>query len=263
MNRVDAKFTELGQQKKKAFIAYITAGDPSLKITEALVPALEEAGVDMIELGIPFSDPLADGPVIQAAALRALHKGTNVEKIFDLIVQIRKKTKIPLLLMTSYNPVFHYGESRFVARAKEAGVDGFIIPDLPPHEAKSLIALTKRENIVMPFFLAPTTAQGRIKEIIKDSTGFIYYVSVTGITGMRRELPAALRQDVLQVKRMTNKPVCIGFGISTSEQIVSLTKIADGVIVGSAIVKEIEKNLAKKDLVKQVSHFVKNLTRAL
>ena len=263
MNRVNAKFRELAKRGKKAFIPYVTAGDPSLKMTEELVLALEEAGADMIELGIPFSDPLSDGPVIQAASLRALQNGTNIEKIFQLVARLRKRTQIPLLLMTSYNPVFHYGEFRFVAKSKEASVDGFIIPDLPPHEAETLIAFAKKVDIVIPFFLSPTTTTERMNDIIKDSTGFIYYVSLTGVTGMRRELPNVLRQEVLRVKRMTDKPVCIGFGISTSQHVLSLAEIADGVIVGSAIVKEIEKNLTKKDLVKKVSGFVQGLTRVL
>lgn len=263
MNRIDAKFLELAKRKKTAFIAYITVGDPNLETTVALVSTLADAGADIIELGIPFSDPLADGTTIQAASQRALAGGVTLTKIFPMVSTIRKQTQIPLLFMTYYNPVFHYGERRFVDQSKKVGIDGLIIPDLPPQEATALVALTKKEQLAMPFFLSPTTTRERMKDIIKDSTGFIYYVSLTGVTGARRELPTTLRDAVLQIKRMTNKPVCVGFGVSTPEQVLSLSKIADGVIVGSAIVKAIEKNLAQKDLAKRVGRFVKTLTKVL
>ena len=259
MNRLDAKFKELGEKRKKAFIAYITAGDPDLATTEALVLAFEKTGVDIIELGIPFSDPLADGPTIQAASIRSLQGGATIEKIFRTVASIRKQSQIPLVFMTYYNPIFHYGEDAFVKRSKEVGIDGFIVPDLPPHEAENFIRAAKKENLATIFFLSPTTARERMRGIIQVSTGFIYYLSLTGVTGARQELPADLPKDLAKIKQLTSKPLCVGVGISTPQQVHALTQICDGVIVGSAIVKEIEKNMGKTDLVKSVTDFVTGL----
>ena len=258
-NRIDEKFKELKSQKKRAFIAFITAGDPSLKITEELVCAFEQAHVDIVELGVPFSDPLADGPTIQASSQRALKKGVSLKKILNTVKNIRKKSEIPICLMTYYNPVFHYGEKEFIEDAKSCGVDGLIIPDLPHQEAKTLISQAKKNEISTIFFLTPTTRGKRMKEIVKVSSGFIYYVSLTGVTGERNKLACDIAGHVKMAKKISQKPVCVGFGISTREQVKSISKIADGVIVGSAIVKEINKNAGKKDLVKKVSNFVSNL----
>ena len=263
MNRIDKKFKELKAKKKKAFLAYLTAGDPDLTTTERLVLELEKAGADIIELGIPFSDPMADGPTIQAASQRALDKGVTLEKIFKLVQRIRQKSEIPLCLMTYFNPVFHYGEARFVQRSKQAGVDGLIIPDLPPEEAGTLIPAARKAGIATVFFLAPTTVRGRIKKISKVSTGFIYYVSLTGVTGARRELPADILQNIRAAKKMTDKPICVGFGVSSPEQVRSITRVADGVIVGSAIIKELEKNKGRQTAVAKAAQFVRRLTRVL
>lgn len=259
MSRIDKKFKELKQLKKKAFIAFISAGDPDLKTTADLVIALGNAGVDIIELGIPFSDPLADGPTIQASFERALKKGVTVPKILQMVGQVRKFSQTPIALMTSYNPVFHYGEEKFIKDAKAAGVDGIIIPDLPPEEAKTLIALARKADISTVFFFSPTTAAHRVKRISDASTGFIYYVSLTGVTGARTALPADLIEKIKKAKRSTKKPVCVGFGISTREQVKAISAVSDGVIVGSAIVKEIEKNSSQPDMVDRVAQFVKNL----
>ena len=261
-NRIDRKFKELKKKKKKAFIAFLTAGDPDLKTTEELVLAFESAGVDVVELGVPFSDPLADGPTIQASSQRALKKDVNLDKILSAVSRIRKKSQIPLTLMTYYNPVFHYGEAQFVARAKQAGVDGVIIPDLPPEEARNLIRLSKKAQLGTIFFLSPTTTQQRMKRIVHASTGFIYYISLTGVTGARRELPESIARQIRLAKRITDKPLCVGFGISTAGQIKSIVKSVDGVIVGSAIVKEIQKYSKDKDMVSKVSRFVKSLSAA-
>ena len=263
MNRIDQKFKNLQAQKKKAFIAFVSAGDPNLKTTEELVLAFNDANVDIVELGVPFSDPLADGPTIQAASLRALKKGASLEKIFTSVKNIRKNCEIPLALMTYYNPIFHYGEEKLIQRAVEVGVDGVIVPDLPIQEAQSFIKLAKKINLKLIFFVSPTTSRERMESIVKASTGFIYYVSLTGVTGERKSLPNTIVKNVRLVKSMTKTPVCVGFGVSTSQHVKSISTFSDGVIVGSAIVKEIQKNAGKKDLVKNVTQFVRRLTRIL
>ena len=259
MNRIDKKFAELRARKKKAFIAFITAGDPSLAVTRALVMAFEKAGVDIVELGVPFSDPLADGPTIQAASQRALRNKVTARAIVNTVSAIRRHSQIPIALMTYYNPVLRFGEKRFVEQARRAGVDGLIIPDLPPEEASTLIRAARRHDIATIFFLSPTTARARIKTIARASTGFIYYVSLTGVTGARRKLPASLLSNVRLARRYTEKPVCVGFGISQPHQVRAVSRVADGVIVGSAIVGRIAAHTGKKKLVENVTRFVKRL----
>ena len=261
MNRIDKKFQELKRKRKKAFIAFITAGDPNLKSTEQLVLAFEKAGVDIVEIGVPFSDPLADGPTIQAASQRALQKDVNLDQILNLVGRIRKSSQIPIALMTYYNPIFFYNEGRFLSKAKACGVDGIIVPDLPPEEARDLIRLAKRQDISTVFFVSPTTTAKRMKLVAQASSGFIYYVSLTGVTGSRSKLPSSISGQIKLLKRITKKPVCVGFGISTPQQARAVAKFSDGVIVGSAIVSAIERNRGKRDLVKKVVKFVSNLAK--
>lgn len=264
MNRIDRKFNKLKKEKRKAFIAYITAGDPSLDMTKKVALALEGAGVDMIELGIPFSDPLADGPVIQAASHRALHKKVTLKKTFALVRDLRRVTDIPIAFMTYYNPVLKYGVEKFAGSCKYNGVDGVIIPDLPYEEAKDMIRCAKREKIATIFLAAPTSTRKRVKDIVKNATGFIYYVSLTGVTGARNKLPPEIASNVRTIKSMTRKPVAVGFGISRPAQARSIAKIADGVIVGSAIVRIIADNQKNgKALISKVSNFAKSLARAI
>ncbi len=261
MNRIDQTFERLKKVRQKAFIAFLTAGDPSLKVTEELVVSFEQVGVDIVEIGVPFSDPLADGPTIQAASQRALNNHVTLAKILQLVKRIRTRSQIPLALMTYYNPIFHFGEEKFLKAAKAAGVDGVIVPDLPPEEAKSFIQMSKRQKISTIFFLAPTTTKERMKKIVQASTGFIYYVSVTGVTGARQNLPIEIARDVKTAKKFTKKPICVGFGVSTPEQVKSLGRVADGVIVGSAIIKEILRQKGKSGLVNNVSRFVQRLVK--
>lgn len=264
MNRIDKKFKELKKNRKKAFIAYVTAGDPDLSMTKKIVLALEDAGVDIIELGIPFSDPMADGPTIQAASHRALSKGVTLKKIFRSVGDLRKSTSIPIAFMTYYNPVLKHGIKKFVRDCVLNGVDGVIIPDLPPEEAKDLIHFAKIKDVSTIFLAAPTSTRKRIKMIIENSTGFIYYVSLTGVTGARRELPPEVRSNVRVIKSMTNKPVAVGFGISSPVQARDIAKISDGVIVGSAIVKIIAGNQKNhKALISKLSSFSKRLAGAI
>jgi len=263
MNRIAKKFQDLKSQKRKAFIAFITAGDPDLKTTEDLVVSLESAGVDIIELGIPFSDPLADGPTIQASFLRALNKGTTVRKILETVKSIRQKTSIPIAFMTSYNPILRFGEEKFIKACVAVGVDGLIVPDLPPEEAQNLRRLAGRYDIATIFFVAPTSQDERIRSNAKASSGFVYYVSVTGTTGAQSAVALSVVKQVKHIKLFTDKPVCVGFGISTPQQVKDISRAADGVIVGSAIVKAIEQNKGNRDLVPAVSHYVASLVKAL
>lgn len=263
MNRIDKKFKLLKRGKQKAFIAYITAGDPNLGVTARLVPALEKAGVDIIEFGIPFSDPLADGPTIQAASKRALKNKAHLPKIFKMVRGLRSKTNIPIAFMTYFNPVFRYGLAKFVSDCAANGVDGIIIPDLPHEEAAELIKLGRAKKVATIFLAAPTSTRERIRNIIKDSSGFIYYVSLTGVTGARRNLPGELAAKIKLLKSMSRKPVCVGFGVSTPRQAKQIAVFADGVIIGSAIVKIIEKNLGKADLIGKVFKFASSLARTI
>ncbi|MCX5698833.1 MAG: tryptophan synthase subunit alpha [Candidatus Omnitrophica bacterium] len=260
MNRIDKKFIQLKNQNKKAFIAFITAGYPDLSTTARLVITFEKNGVDIIELGVPFSDPLADGPMIQEASGYSLGQGTNLVKILDLVRQLRKHTSLPICLMTYYNPVFCFGEKNFVDQAVAAGVDGIIIPDLPYEEAREFSRYANQKGLVNICFISPTSSAARIKAILKVARGFIYYVSLTGVTGSRKSLAADLKIKLAAVKKLTTKPVCVGFGISCAQQVRQVRKISDGVIIGSAIVAKIKENMGKRNLVQRVGSFVGGLS---
>lgn len=263
MNRIEKKFKDLRQLKKKAFIAFVTCGDPNLSTTESLVPALEQAGADLIELGVPFSDPLADGPTIQAASQRALKHHVSLSQILNMAARLRRKTQIPLALMTYYNPVFSYGEEKFIRDAAAAGIDGIIVPDLPPEEAHSLVRLARQKRISTIFFCSPTTTVSRMAKVAKISTGFIYYVSLTGVTGARQGLAQSIQPQLRKIKSQTKTPVCIGFGISTPAQVQQAARFSDGVIVGSAIVNELNRHAGQKDAVAKTARFVQQLTQVL
>ncbi len=263
MNRIEKKFKQLKQQNKKAFIAFITAGYPNLKITEGLIREFDAIGVDIVELGVPFTDPMADGPVIQEASQAALERKVRLIDILNLVRRLRRDVEVPICLMTYYNPIFCLGEARFVTKARECGVDGVIIPDLPPEEGVGLIKRARKADLDVIFFLSPTSSPERIKHIANKARGFIYYVSLTGVTGMRKSLPRDLKDNIKTIKRYTKVPVCVGFGVSNSIQVKQIQAFADGVIVGSAIVKKIKENIGKPDLVKKVIVFVQNLKRLI
>lgn len=249
MTRITKAFNSLKKQGRKAFIPYIMAGDPSLERTKELVSLLEECGADIIELGVPFSDPVADGPTIQRAAERAIEGGVHLVDVIALVKDIRQTTQVPIVLMTYYNPVFKYGEEKFVTDAVEAGVDGVIIPDLPPEEAESLIKISRRpahiphsQGAAPPgpdviFLLAPTSTPDRIKLVVKASRGFIYFVSITGITGAKLELGGPVMESIQAIRGMTKTPVAVGFGVKSPEEAAAVARVADGVIVGSEIVR--------------------------
>lgn len=257
MNRLDKTFKLLRAQNKKAFIPYIMAGDPSLDQTKERVLMLEQGGADVVELGVPFSDPLADGPTIQRAAERALSAGVTLQKVIRLVSELRQNIKIPIVLMTYYNPIFKYGEERFVKDAVAAGVDGVIVPDLPPDEAATFMNFSRATGLSTIFLLAPTSTHDRIKKIAGASTGFIYYVSVTGITGSKITLDASIREFINNIRGITGKPVAIGFGVSTPAEAAAVSDFADGVIVGSALVKSF--NEARED----TESFIKKLREAI
>lgn len=261
MNRIDQKFIQLKKQNKKAFIAFITAGFPDLSTTLKLVIELEKKGVDVIELGVPFSDPLADGPTIQDASGYSLKRGTNLVKILDLVKQLRNQVSLPICLMTYYNPVFCFGEKNFVEQAVLAGVDGVIIPDLPYEEAGEFRRYANQKGLANICFISPTSSVARIKAVLKVARGFIYYVSLTGVTGSRKSLALDLKTKLSVIKKLTTKPVCVGFGISCANQVKEVRKISDGVIVGSAIVAKIKENMGKCDLVQRVVNFVERLAQ--
>ncbi len=238
MNRIEKVFKKLKAQNKKAFIPYIMAGDPSIEKTKEIVLMFEECGADIVELGVPFTDPLADGPTIQRAAERALKSGVTLKKVIALVKDLRQKTKIPLVLMTYYNPVFKYGEERFIADAKDAGVDGVIIPDLPPDEAGEFTRFAKNTDIASIFLLAPTSTEDRIRKVASASTGFIYYVSITGITGAQLLLDGSIEKSINGIRRITDKPIAVGFGVSMPDEAKAVAGVSDGVVIGSAIVKK-------------------------
>ena len=259
MNRIDKKFSELKKSRKKAFIAFLTAGDFGLSSTENLVKEFDRRGADIIELGVPFSDPVADGPTIQSSSERSLKRGTKLPDIIRMVGRLRKTTQVPIVLMGYYNPLLKYGLGKFVSDCVKNGVDGAIVPDLPPEEAGELISAARGKRFATIFLLSPTSDDGRIRLIAKRSRGFIYYVSLTGITGARKKLPEEIGSKVRAVKRYADMPVCVGFGVSTPAQVRAISRYADGVIVGSAIVKEIEKNAGKKDFIKRVGDYVEKL----
>ncbi len=262
-NRIDRTFKKLHKLSQKALITFITCGDPDYKTVKQLVLEMENNGADIIELGVPFSDPLADGVTIQRSSQRALSRGVSLKGILEFVKDLRKDTEIPLVLMTYYNPVYMYSPEKFCYDASRAGVDGVIIPDLSPEEGVFFERLARKSGLDTIFLLAPTSGHERIKLVSRLSHGFIYYVSLTGVTGVRSSLSHTVKTSVDRIRKMTSKPVAVGFGISTPQQAYAVGSYADGVIVGSAIVNIIERYSSKKDLVKRVGKFVKELKNAL
>jgi tryptophan synthase alpha chain len=260
MNRIDAKFKHLKARKQKALIPFVTAGYPGLAATEKIVLGLEAAGADLIELGVPFSDPIADGPVIQMSSFEALKKGVALKNVLGLVRRLRRRTQVPLVAMTYFNPVLQYGLRRFVDDALEAGLDGVIIPDLPPQEEKDFQAEAYRKGLAVVLFISPTTPPARARAIARKARGFIYFVSLAGVTGARRKLPADLRARLAATKRIAGRtPVCVGFGVSSPGQVRELGPYCDGVIVGSAVVNKIREGLRSKDYAARAAAFVRNL----
>jgi tryptophan synthase alpha chain len=263
MNRIDTTFARLKANGEKALIAYIMAGDPSLADTEALVLELERAGADIIELGVPFSDPIADGPVIQKSAERALRSGTSLRKILGTVTTLRRKTQIPLVLMAYYNSIHACGEAAFCRDAAHAGVDGLIVPDMPPEEDALLTAAACEGGPHLIYLLAPTSTPDRFTQVARRSKGFLYYVSLTGITGAQLPDLEGVRRNIAKIKRLTKTPVAIGFGIATPDDAARVGEIADGVIVGTAIVRRIEEYREDPCLVEKVGQYIASLKAAV
>ena len=262
-SNLDRTFSQLQQQGEKALIAYVMAGDPSLQETEQLVVELEQAGADIIELGVPFSDPIADGPVIQQAAERALRNGTSLRAILPMVTRLRARTRIPLVLMAYYNTIHAFGLERFCREAAQSGVDGLIMPDMPPDEAGALTGLAAEVGLPLIFLLAPTSTEKRRAFVARQSQGFVYYVSLTGITGAKLFDLADVAKNVEKIRKVTRIPVAVGFGVATPEDAANVAAIADGVIVGSAIVKQIAAYRQKPEMVKHVAEFVRSLKTAM
>jgi tryptophan synthase alpha chain len=262
-SRITEKFLQLRARNEAALIPFIVAGDPDLDTTRALVAEFEASGADLIELGVPFSDPMADGPANQRAIARGLSAGASLATILALVGELRRRSAIPIVLFGYYNPVFHYGCERFAADAARAGVDGLLIVDLPPEEAAELAGPARTNGLDLIYLLAPTTPLERARRIARSASGFLYYVSVTGVTGARSVLAGDLEHNVGQLRGVTALPIGVGFGISTAAQAAQVAEFADAVIVGSALSTLIESNVNSPDLVRTAGEMVRSMKEAM
>lgn len=265
MSAIDTLFQQLRAAGRKAFMPFVTAGDPDLAFTADLLRLLVSRGSTLCEVGIPYSDPIADGPVIQASYTRALEQGLRVDEVFQMLRQVTPELAAPVITMVSYAIVYRRGLERFVAEAIEAGLSGAIVPDLPVEEAAPLAAICRREDFSLVQLVTPTTPRDRAVRIAEQSTGFLYYVSVTGITGERAQLPAELVENVAWLRGRTSLPICIGFGVSRPEHVRMLAPVADGVIVGSAIVRRVAEAACRprQEVLSEIDHYVAGLLAAL
>lgn len=260
MTRIEKCFKNLNENGRSAFIAYITAGDPSWEKTAEIILELEKSGADIIELGVPFSDPMADGPVIQQASERALKNGITLKKILAGLKELRKSSEIPVLIFSYYNPIHRMGLKAFAEQAKDSGADGALITDLTPESAQEYKSIMSRAGLNTVFLAAPTTPAERLKKIATLCSGFVYYISRTGVTGIRKEMEHAASSRVMSIKALTSLPVAVGFGVSQPKHVASVASYADGVVVGSAIVKKIEETNGDA---RKVGLFVKELVAGI
>lgn len=263
MNRIVAKFAQLKSIGKKGFIVYIGAGDPNLQATRELALAFDRAGVDVLELGVPFSDPLADGLVNQLAAQRGLEAGATPPKVLETVAAIRKDSQVPVVLYIYFNLIHKVGMEKFIVDAAKAGVDGLLVLDLPPEESDNYEALMKKHGLCHIYLVAPTTPEDRMEFIVKRGSGFIYYISREGVTGMQTQVASNLATQVAKIRAHTALPIAVGFGISNPDQAKLVAKEADGCVVGSAVVNQIAEHGKSADLVRRVSEFVKSLGDAV
>ena len=263
MSRLGETFARLQARGERALVAYFTAGDPSLADTRRLVVEAARRGADVIELGVPFSDPLADGPVIQRAGTRALAAGATVPRVLETVAALRAEIEVPFVLMIYYNPVLAFGLKAFARTAADAGVDGAIVVDMPPEESEPLATEAAAAGLDLVYMVAPTSTPPRLRLIAKKSRGFIYVVSLTGVTGERQELPADLATQIDTLRDVTTMPVCVGFGISTPAQVAAVGRVADGAAVGSAIVRLVEARAGASSLVDDVGKFIAELKAPL
>jgi tryptophan synthase alpha chain len=263
MTRIHDKFKELKKKGKAALVTYIAAGDPSLETTTRIVFELEQSGADIIELGVPFSDPMADGPTIQLSSERALKNGMTLRGVLDILRRIRKKSEIPVIIFGYYNPFFSYGLKKFAEDARDVGADGVLVVDLPPEEAEEFKVHIDKAGLDLVFLLAPTSTSERIRLVSENAKGFIYLVSVTGVTGERPAMDYSLEHLVREIKNHTRLPVGIGFGVSTQDQAQMIAHFADAVIVGSALIRIIEKyGHNGKELFDEIAGFINGLSQA-
>lgn len=262
MSRLAARFSALKTRQSKALVTFITAGDPDLSATQEMIHLLEEAGADIIELGVPFSDPMADGPTIQLSSERALASGTTLHGILEVVKEVRTRSQIPIILMGYLNPVHAYGYDSFCRDAAAAGVDGVLLVDMPPEESQKLTIPARCHGLDVIFLLTPTSDAARISAVNKIGSGFVYYVTVTGVTGARTSVSGTLVQELTRVKQTVSLPIMAGFGISTPEQAAEIGMLADGVVVGSAIVKLFEQ-YGGEELKQKLRHYVTALKQAL
>ncbi len=256
MSRLETTFQSLRARGERALVAFVTAGDPSLEATERLVIEMDRRGADVIELGVPFSDPIGDGPVNQRSSERALRAGASLVRVLEMVARVRDRVRAPLVSMTYYNPIHAFGLKAFARTAVDAGVDGVLVLDLPPEEATDLAADAEAAGLDMIHLVAPTSTPPRLRLIARRSRGFIYVVSRTGVTGERADLPADLGTQIRALRMVTTKPICVGFGIAKPEQVAAVGKLADGVVVGSAIVRMIEEGQTSPTLVTDVGDFI-------
>jgi len=263
VGRIEETFARLKQRDEKALIPFITAGDPSIEVTEKIINELIVAGADIIELGMPFSDPMADGPTIQAASERALAAGTTLQAVLDLVARVRTRSQIPIVLMGYYNPIYSYGAQRFAENAKQAGVDGLLLVDLPPEEREELAVFTQPLGIPLITLLAPTTPPQRSADLLAAAQGFVYYVSMTGVTGTAKVNSAAIEAQVNQLRQQSPVPVAVGFGITSAADAGSISRFSDAVVVGSALVKVIKRHAESPCLLEEVHRFVHELKQGI
>jgi tryptophan synthase alpha chain len=263
MGHIEKVFAERKAQGRKVFVAYLTAGDPDLETTEELALALESAGVDILEVGVPFSDPTADGPVIQAASQRALKRGTTLADILDRIGSLRRRSNIPVVLFGYYNPILSYGAERFARDATAAGADGLLVVDLPFEEAGELRRYTDPMGLAFVSLIAPTTDKARVKKILRRAAGFVYAISVTGVTGTSRPQAEEVRRDLERIRTETDLPVVAGFGIATARQAAEIAPFADGIVVGSALVRLIGEKTGRAERIEATASFAREIRDAL
>jgi tryptophan synthase alpha chain len=262
-SRIGRRFEELRSRREAAFVPYLTYGDPDPALTLPLLQALERAGAALIEVGVPFSDPMADGPVLQRAAERALRRGATLRGCLDVVAEFRRQSEIPIILFGYYNPVFRYGVDRVAADARAAGADGFLCVDLPPEEAGPLDGAARAQGLDVIYLLTPTSTLDRMQKVLSRARGFVYFVSVAGVTGVRAALPENLETLVRSVRRLTPLPIGVGFGISTPEQAARVAGFADAVIVGSAIARTIEQSPGGTLVIQAVESFASSLSAAV
>jgi len=263
MNRIDRTFQALRAAKQAALIPFLTAGDPDLGTTRELMRAVADSGADLLEICVPFSDPTADGPVLQKSLEFGLQAGASLPRVLELIADFRAASQLPIILYGYYNPIYRYGVERFAADAARAGVDGLLVVDLPPEEATELLVWTRPANVHFIFLLAPTSGPDRVRKVLQHAAGFIYYVSVTGVTGVRPMVAEAVHPVIEALRAQTNLPIGVGFGITTPDQAAAVARFADAAVVGSAVMRIVDAQRGSSTMVSEVGGFISRLKGAM